>query len=296
MTTLSTQARGSKMTVRSEHAAFDGRVGFYERESEACAGPMRFSVFLPPRALAGEKVPALYYLAGLTCNEEHLPAKSGALRHAATHNLALVACDTSPRHERYPGDDESWDFGIGAGFYLDATEAPWSASYKMETHVAKELPSWIEESFPIATERRGIFGHSMGGHGALVLALRHAGRYASVSAFAPIVAPSRVPWGEKAFSRYLGSDRTTWAEHDATELVSGGEGRPARTLPFELLVDQGMADKFLERELRPELFEAACRKAGQSLRLQRYDGYDHSYYFISTLMEDHIAHHAKALI
>ncbi len=256
---------------------------------------MRFSVFLPPRALAGEKVPALYYLAGLTCNEEHLPTKGGALRHAASRGIALVACDTSPRHERYPGDDESWDFGIGAGFYLDATEAPWSKTYRMETHIVEELPSWIEESFPIDRERRGIFGHSMGGHGALVLALRHPHRYASASAFAPIVAPSQVPWGQKAFARYLGADPAKWARYDATELVLGSTARPS-TLPFELLVDQGTADKFLERELRPELFEAACRRAGQSLRLRRHDDYDHSYYFISTFMEDHIAHHAKALV
>ena len=283
----------SKVTTRSEHAAYGGRQGFYERHSEACAGPMRFSVFLPPRALAGEKVSALYYLAGLTCNEEHLPTKGGALRLAAELGLALVACDTSPRAKRYPGDDESWDFGQGAGFYLDATEAPWSESYRMETHVTKELPAWVEESFPAVTNaKRGIFGHSMGGHGALTLALRHPDLYASVSAFAPIVAPSRVPWGEKAISRYLGSDRGRWAEHDACALLTSGK----RPLPFELLVDQGTSDKFLERELKPELLEEACRAAGQALRLRRHEGYDHSYYFIATLMEDHLRHHAKTLV
>ncbi len=282
---------GSKVTVRSEHAAYGGRQGFYECESAACAGKMRFSVYLPPAALgaAPKKVPALYYLAGLTCNEEHLPTKGGALALAAELGLALVACDTSPRTKRHPGDDESWDFGQGAGFYLDATEAPWSESYRMETHVTEELPAWVEEAFPISSERRGIFGHSMGGHGALVLALRHPELYASVSALAPIVAPSQVPWGEKAFSRYLGADRTQWLEHDACALVRKG------TLPFELLVDQGTGDKFLERELRPELFEAACGEAGQALRLRRHDGYDHSYYFIASMMPDHLRHHAKPL-
>ena len=276
------------VTVRSEHAAFGGVQGFYEASSEACAGPMRFSVFLPPAAKEGP-VPALYYLAGLTCNEEHLPTKGGALALAAELGLALVACDTSPRLTRYPGDDESWDFGVGAGFYLDATLEPWAASYRMETHVTRELPAWVEERFPIRKDRRGIFGHSMGGHGALTLALRHPGQYASVSALAPIVAPSRVPWGEKAFARYLGEDRARWAEHDACELVQKTQ------LPFELLVDQGSGDKFLARELRPELFEEACRKAGQRLSLRRHDGYDHSYYFIASMMADHLRHHAKAL-
>lgn len=280
----------SEIKVISEHVAFAGKQGFYEATSAACGGPMRFSVFLPPRALAGEKVPAVYYLAGLTCDEGHLPTKGGGQRIAAELGLALVACDTSPRTARYPGDDESWDFGRGAGFYLDATEAPWSATYRMETHVTEELRTWVERTFPVRADRRGIFGHSMGGHGALVLALRHPSLYASVSAFAPIVAPSRVPWGEKAFSRYLGEDRARWAEHDACALVSRGR------LPFELLVDQGLADKFLERELRPELFEEACRAAGQALRLRRHDGYDHSYYFIATFMEDHLRHHARALL
>ncbi|HVH45442.1 MAG TPA: S-formylglutathione hydrolase [Labilithrix sp.] len=280
----------SKVTIRSEHAAYGGRQGFYERTSAACAGPMRFSVYLPPRALAGQKVPALYYLAGLTCTEEHLPTKGAALHVAARLGLALVASDTSPRSKRYPGDDESWDFGQGAGFYLDATQAPWSESYKMETHVTRELPTWVEESFPVEGGRRGIFGHSMGGHGALTLALRHPELYASVSALAPIVAPSRVPWGEKAFARYLGEDRTRWAEHDACALVT------QRSLPFEIFVDQGTSDKFLDRELKPELFEQACRAAGQKLRLRRHEGYDHSYYFIASMMADHLEHHAKALL
>ncbi len=282
-------AGASELVVRSEHACFGGRQGFYEHPSEACAGPMRFSVFLPPAALAGDRVPALYYLAGLTCTEEHLPTKAGAQRVAAQLGIALVACDTSPRHTRYPGDDASWDFGRGAGFYLDATEAPWSASYRMESHVVHELPAWAERYFPIASEARGIFGHSMGGHGALTLALRHPDRYRSASALAPIVAPSRVPWGEKAFGRYLGADRARWAEHDACELVT----RAPQT--HEILIDQGLADQFLERELRPELFEEACGAAGQPLRVRRHEGYDHSYYFIATFIEDHLRHHARLL-
>jgi S-formylglutathione hydrolase len=249
---------------------------------------MRFAVFLPPRALSGGHVPALYYLAGLTCTEEHLPTKGGAQALAAELGLALVSCDTSPRATRYPGDDASWDFGQGAGFYVDATEAPWSATYRMETHVAHELVAWVEESFPIRPDARGIFGHSMGGHGALTLALRHPDRYQSASAFAPIVAPSDVPWGRKAFAGYLGS--AGWDEHDACRLVAA---RPRRELTF--LVDQGMGDRFLRDQLQPERFEAACARAGQPLTLRRHAGYDHSYYFVSTFVGDHLRHHAAAL-
>lgn len=278
------------MKTRSEHAAFGGRQGFYENESEACRGPMRLSVFLPPQAKT-KPVPALFYLAGLTCTEEHLATKGFALKTAAELGLALIASDTSQRTHRYPGDDADWDFGLGAGFYLDATEAPWSESYRMETHVTRELPSWIAEHFPqIDSKRVGIFGHSMGGHGALTLALRHPDLYKSVSAFAPIVAPSRVPWGEKAFTRYLGSDKNKWEAHDATALVRSG-----RKLPGEVLIDQGLGDKFLERELRPELFEEACGANNQPLRLRRHEGYDHSYYFIATFMDDHLRHHAARL-
>ena len=280
----------SAHTVRAEHVCFGGRQGFYERVSEACAGPMRFSVFLPPRALTGEKVPALYYLAGLTCNDEHLPTKGQAQALAAELGIALVACDTSPRAHRTPGDDASWDFGIGAGFYLDATQAPWSQSYKMERHVAWELPQWIEEAFPVLPGVRGIFGHSMGGHGALTLGLRHPDRFASISAFAPIVAPQEVPWGIKAFTGYLGEDRQTWLSHDACSLVLA---RPRKQVT--LLVDQGMGDKFLSEQLQPERLEAACAAAGQPLTLRRHAGYDHSYYFIASFMGDHLRHHAAVL-
>lgn len=273
------------MITRSEQRCFGGVQGFYAHESAACAGEMRFAVYMPP---AKGRVPVLYYLAGLTCTEETFVIKAGAQRVASELGIAIVTCDTSPRASRYPGDDAHWDFGLGAGFYLDATEAPWSSSYRMSTYVTSELRAVVEANFPVS-EVRGIFGHSMGGHGALVLALRNPGLYRSVSAFAPIVAPSRVPWGEKAFGNYLGSDRARWAEWDATSLIATGK------LPGRLLIDQGTADKFLDRELRPELFEEACRAAGQELELRRHEGYDHSYYFIATFVEDHLRHHARAL-
>jgi len=274
--------------VRAEHACCGGVQGFYEHDSEACAGPMRFAVFMPPCA-ADEKVPVLYYLAGLTCTEETFPIKAGAQRVAAEFGIALVCPDTSPRAARYPGDDASWDFGQGAGFYLDATREPYAASYRMERWITAELPSVIEGRFAV-NERRGIFGHSMGGHGALTLALRHPSRYRSVSAFAPIAAPSQVPWGEKAFAGYLGDDRTSWAEHDATELVKAG-GR----FPSDVLIDQGESDKFLEAQLKPELLEAACRDAVQSIQVRRHAGYDHGYFFVQTFVGDHLRFHAARL-
>jgi S-formylglutathione hydrolase len=276
-------------TVKSEQRAFGGTQGFYEHESAACAGPMRFGVYLPPRALQGERVPVLYYLAGLTCTEETFVVKGGAQRVAAELGLAIVTCDTSPRAARFPGDDESWDFGRGAGFYVDATEAPWSSAYRMYTYVTRELVDVVEGGFPIAPGLRGVFGHSMGGHGALTIALREGDRYKSASAFAPIVAPTRVPWGQKALPRYLGNRPEAWSDHDAVALV--GKQRFAGTF----LIDQGDRDQFLERELQPRLFEAACRAAGQPLTLRMQPGYDHSYYFVSTFVADHLRHHAKAL-
>lgn len=271
-----------------EHAAFGGVQGFYQHPSAACAGPMRFSVYLP-EAARSKTVPAVYYLAGLTCTEETFPIKAGAQRLAAELGLALVACDTSPRAARFPGDDADWDFGQGAGFYLDATEAPWSSAYRMYTYVTEELPLVVEARFAIDPSRRSVFGHSMGGHGALMIALRNPSRYRSVSAFAPITAPSDVPWGQKAFRRYLGSDRAAWAQYDTVRLLE------TRRFDGTLLVDQGSRDQFLERELKPERLRAACEASGQALDLRLRDGYDHSYYFIQTFIEDHLRHHARAL-
>ncbi|HLU66687.1 MAG TPA: S-formylglutathione hydrolase [Kofleriaceae bacterium] len=273
----------------AEHRSFGGVQGFYQHDSVACAGPMRFSLYLPPAAERGP-VPAVYYLAGLTCTEETFPAKAGAQRVAAELGLALVACDTSPRASRFPGDDADWDFGLGAGFYLDATVEPWSQAYRMKTYVLHELPEVIERHFPVRGDARGITGHSMGGHGALTLALSNPGRYASCSALAPISAPCQVPWGQKAFRGYLGEDRAVWADHDATRLLAIG------TFPGTLLVDQGTADAFLERELRPELLRAACAAAGQALELRMHEGYDHSYYFVASFIADHLRHHARALL
>lgn len=272
----------------SEHRCFGGVQGFYRHVSESCGGPMRFSVFLPPNADT-DRPPVLYYLAGLTCTEETFMIKAGAQRLAAELGLALVAPDTSPRDTGYPGATDDWDFGEGAGFWLDATAAPWRERFRMESYVTGELPSLLAAQFPIDVARASIFGHSMGGHGALTLALKHPQRYRSVSAFAPIVAPTRVPWGRKAFARYLGDDEPAWADHDACALVA------RCPFPGRILIDQGEDDPFLERELQPELFEQACGSAGQELALRRHAGYDHGYYFIATFIADHLRHHASAL-
>jgi S-formylglutathione hydrolase len=272
----------------SEHGCFGGVQGFYRMDSAACGGPMRFAVFQPPQARSG-RVPVLYFLAGLTCSEETASIKAGAQRVAAELGLMLVMPDTSPRDTGMEGATGDWEFGEGAGFYLDATQAPWSSRFRMETHVVHELAAVVAEHFPAAPGRAGIFGHSMGGHGALVLALRHPDVYRSVSAFAPIVAPSQVPWGQKAFSRYLGDNHRAWAEHDACELVK------RRPFGGTILVDQGLDDKFLAEQLQPERFEAACTEAGQGLSLRRHAGYDHGYYFIASFIQDHLRHHAAAL-
>jgi S-formylglutathione hydrolase len=279
----------TSLETLSEQRCFGGVQGFYRHPSAAAGGPMRFAVFVPEQARRSPR-PALYYLAGLSCTEETFVIKAGAQRTAAALGLVLVTCDTSPRSTRHPGDDANWDFGLGAGFYLDATQEPWRGAYRMDTYVTRELPALVEQHFPVTPGARGLCGHSMGGHGALALALRNPGLYASVSAFAPVVAPSKVPWGQKAFAGYLGEDQAAWSAYDACDLVR------ARPLPQELLIDVGTADKFLEAQLRPELFEAACAEAGQRLTLRRQPGYDHSYYFIATFIDDHLAHHARALL
>ena len=279
------------ITTLSELACFGGVQGFYQHDSVETNSTMKFGVFVPPQARSGP-VPVLFYLAGLTCNEETFAMKAGAQRHAAEHGLMLITPDTSPRGTGIEGADTAWDFGTGAGFYLDASQAPWNAHWRMEGYVTRELRALVLEHFEARDDRIGIFGHSMGGHGALTLALNHPGLYQSVSAFAPIAAPMQCPWGVKAFSGYLGdleSDRKAWTRHDATELVKAG----ARVPP--LLIDQGLADKFLAEQLHPDLFEAACGAAGQPLVLRRHAGYDHGYYFISTFMAEHIAHHARHL-
>jgi S-formylglutathione hydrolase len=273
---------------RSEQSCFGGRISFYSHPSESIHSDMRFGIYLPPQAEHG-KVPALYYLAGLTCNEETFLIKAGALRLASEYGLALVACDTSPRGLNLPGDSAAWDFGVGAGFYLDATAAPWSTNYHMGSYVNLELPALIEKNFPISGERRGIFGHSMGGHGALVTALRNPTRWHSLSAFAPISNPVAVPWGKKAFGNYLGADTAQWQQWDASLLMR------RKAFPHHILVDQGLADQFLAEQLQPEALAAAAAVSGQALTLRRHDHYDHSYWFIQSFVADHLAHHAKAL-
>ncbi len=264
-------------------------MGFYSHESAATGTAMTFAVFTPPQA-AQEKRRALYYLAGLTCNEETFMIKAGAQRYAAEHGLVLVACDTSPRGADITGEDDDWDFGTGAGFYLDATNEPWRKHYRMASYINDELPGIVEAHFPVATDRRGIFGHSMGGHGALVTALRAPDRWQSVSAFAPICNPTNVPWGQKAFPRYLGDDQAAWAEWDASVLMARGAH------PTAILVDQGLADQFLGTQLKPEALDAAAATSGQKLTLRRHEGYDHSYWFIQSFIADHIAHHADTLL
>ncbi|WP_354687199.1 S-formylglutathione hydrolase [Cupriavidus necator] len=280
------------MELISQHGCHGGSQRFYRHDSTAIGLPMRFSVFLPPQAQGGARVPVLFYLAGLTCTEETFMIKAGAQRFAAEHGLMLVAPDTSPRGAGLPGEDDAWDFGVGAGFYVDATEAPWRKHWRMESYVATELFDLVTTALPGDAERVGIFGHSMGGHGALVLAQRHPERFRSVSAFAPIAAPSRCPWGEKAFTGYLGTDRAAWTEHDASELMARQQAAP---FPAGILVDQGLDDQFLQTQLHPDAFEAACQAAGQPLTLRRHSGYDHGYYFITTFIADHIRHHAAQL-
>ncbi|MGN6789354.1 MAG: S-formylglutathione hydrolase [Rhodanobacteraceae bacterium] len=277
------------MEIVSEQRCFGGTQGFYRHDSEACGGSMNFAVYTPSQ-VAGGKAPVVMYLAGLTATHETFPIKAGAQRVAAELGLMLVTPDTSPRDSGFEGATGDWECGEGAGFYLDATQSPWSSRFRMETYVVEELPALVAANFAADFDRCGILGHSMGGHGALTLALRHPDRYRSVSAFAPIVAPTQVPWGLKAFPRYLGDAREAWNAHDALELVRSG-----RRFEGTILIDQGDADKFLCSQLRPELFIDACRAAGQAVEFRMQPGYDHSYWFIQSFIEDHLRHHAQAL-
>ena len=279
------------MELLGEHTCFGGQQRFYKHDSKEIGLPMRFSVFLPPHS-AHCPVPVLLYLAGLTCNEETFMIKAGAQRLAAELGLALIAPDTSPRGANTPGEADSWDFGVGAGFYLDATQTPWAKNWRMESYITQELLPLITGALPINAAKVGIFGHSMGGHGALTLALKHPALFKSVSAFAPICAPAHCPWGRKAFTGYLGADESAWATHDATALMGQ---RTAALYPGGILIDQGLADKFLAEQLHPNLFEAACQTAKQPLTLRRHAGYDHGYYFIASFMADHLQHHAQQL-
>jgi S-formylglutathione hydrolase len=277
------------LTKVSASRCFGGTQSVYSHEARETGCAMRFGVFLPPQAEA-QRVPVLYWLSGLTCTEENFIVKAGAQRLAAQLGLALVVPDTSPRGLKIPGEAESWDFGLGAGFYVDAAQPPWSRGYRMYSYVAKELPELIESSFPVDGKRAGVFGHSMGGHGALTIALKNPQYYKSVSAFAPISSPMRCPWGEKALGGYLGPDRAAWREYDATALLEerGWRGPP-------LLVDQGASDPFLQTQLKPELLEEACRRARVGLELRLQEGYDHSYFFIATFIDDHLRFHARHL-
>ena len=277
------------LTQVAASRAFGGEQRVYTHAAQSTACTMRFGVYLPPQADT-QRVPVLYWLSGLTCTEDNFIAKAGAQRVAAELGLAIVVPDTSPRGIDIPGDRDNYDFGVGAGFYVDATVAPWSTYYRMYTYVAEELPALVNASFPVDASRTGIFGHSMGGHGALTVALKHPERFRTVSAFAPIASPMRCPWGEKALTGYLGADRTTWRAYDATALLEDrGWGGPP------IVVDQGRQDGFLETQLRPQLLEAACASAGVSLQMHYRDGYDHSYFFIASFIEAHLRHHATAL-
>lgn len=275
----------------SEHTAFGGVQRFHRHASTEIGLPMRFALYVPPGGAKG----LLVFLAGLTCTEETFTMKAGAHHRAAELGLALLMPDTSPRGEAVtsiPEATASWDFGIGAGFYLDATQAPWSRHFRMESYLMRELIPQVQRHLGLDASRTGIAGHSMGGHGALTLALRHPGAFASLSAIAPIAAPMRCPWGVKAFSGYLGEDRQAWAAHDASALMASQSAAP---YPAGVLVDQGLSDKFLAEQLHPEALEAACAAVGQPLTLRRHEDYDHGYYFIATVIDDHLSHHAERL-
>ena len=273
----------------AQNHCFDGEQQRFSHQSESLDCQMNFSIFLPPQAKT-EAVPVLYWLSGLTCTDENFVQKAGAQRYAAEYGIAVVATDTSPRGETVPDDPEaSWDFGLGAGFYVNATEDPWRANYQMYDYITKEIPSLIAANFPVRPELSAIFGHSMGGHGALTIALRNPDTYRSVSAFSPIVAPTQCPWGDKALSNYLGKDVERWKNYDSCELIRSG----ARQLP--MLVDQGEADDFLAEQLRTDLLESVCQESGYTATIRRQEGYDHSYFFIASFIGSHIAFHAREL-
>jgi len=282
------------MTPISQNKLFGGTQSVYAHRSNACDCDMWVSVYLPPRALNKKPgnnpalCPTVVWLSGLTCTEENFTVKAGAQRVAAELGLILIAPDTSPRGDDVPDDKDSYDFGKGAGFYLDATQMPWAKNYQMQTYIRDELTAWMLDNFPIDKNRIGISGHSMGGHGAITLHLKNPELYKTCSAFAPITSPSQVPWGQKAFKGYLGDDENTWKAYDASELATN----PSKA---NILIDQGTDDNFLAEHLRPEIFQAACAKSGQATTLRLQDGYDHSYYFIATFIEDHLRHHAKDL-
>lgn len=277
------------LTTSKKIRLHGGTQGVYTHDARETACRMEFSVYTPPQAESGEKLPVLYWLSGLTCTWANFTEKAGAQRYAAEHGVIIVAPDTSPRGVNIPGEDDSYDFGSAAGFYVDATQDPWASHYQMYSYITKELPALINEHFPVDEARAGIFGHSMGGHGALTIAFKNPDQYKSVSAFAPICSPTRCPWGEKALAGYLGDDRATWQAYDATVLcATTGWKNP-------VLVDQGTGDEFLSGQLKPELLKEACSAAAIPLTLRMQDAYDHSYYFMASFMGDHIAHHAKLL-
>ena len=278
------------MEINSEAKIFGGRQIQFKHASAVNNCEMTASIYLPPQAGTG-KVPVLYWLSGLTCTDENFVTKAGAQRYAAEHGVAIVAPDTSPRGEGVPDDAEGgWDFGLGAGFYVSATQAPWSQHYHMYEYIVEELPALVNDNFPVDGARQSISGHSMGGHGALTIALKYPANYQSVSAFAPIVSPLNCPWGEKALENYIGADREQWKQYDTCELV-----RAASDRKFTLFVDQGSADNFLAEQLKPELLQKACDESSYNLELRMQEGYDHSYYFIASFIGEHIAFHAKAL-
>lgn len=272
-----------------EHLCFGGVQRVYSHQSLVTNCRMRFALFLPPQA-EKHKVPVLYWLSGLSCNEQNFITKAGAQRAAAELGIAIVAPDTSPRGVDLPGDSDSYDFGVGAGFYVDATEKPWSKHYRMSTYISEELPSLLNQYYPLDAKCTGLFGHSMGGHGALILALKNPKLYRTVSAFAPICAPMQSPWGQKALIGYLGHDKEAWKNYDACELIED------RGWPSTILIDQGTEDPFLAEQLKPELFQNACLRADVHLNLRMQKGYDHSYYFIESFIEEHLRFHAAQFL